>query len=107
MQTDQLQRAETTSLTHVFLVPMVVLAALLATAVVGYRWMKTGGISSHLIFHQTKDGWREMPRPEGALADNLRVSSRGTVWLDTWAGISRWDGAAWQYYKETASEEGA
>jgi len=89
----------------VLFVPVLTLAVLIGVGFVGYKWMRTGGISFYLIYHQTPDGWRQMPRPEGALPDNLRVSSRGTVWLDTWAGVSRWDGAAWQYYNETAAKD--
>src|SRR5436190_2249901 len=97
----------TTSLKRLLLVPVIVLAIPVAASYAGYKWMQTRGVSFHLIFLQTKDGWRQMPMPAGSLADNLRVSSRGTVWLDTWAGVSRWDGSAWRLYEETGSHDKA
>ena len=108
MQTGQLlPKPPTTSLKRLLLVPVIVLAIPVAASYAGYKWMQTRGVSFHLIFHQTKDGWRQMPMPAGSLADNLRVSSRGTVWLDTWAGVSRWDGSAWRLYEETGSHDKA
>jgi len=92
MQTDHLlPRPETPSLKRLLWVPVVVLGVLVAVSVLGNKWMQTRGVRFGLILHQTKNGWRQMPIPPEPLADNIRVSSRGTVWLDTWAGVSRWD----------------
>ena len=108
MQTGQLlPTPPTTSLKRLLLDPVIVLAIPVAASYAGYKWMQTRGVSFHLIFHQTKDRWRQMPMPAGSLADNLRVSSRGTVWLDTWVGVSRWDGSAWRLYEETGSHDKA
>src|SRR5205814_1050553 len=66
----------------------------------GLKWIRPAD-DSKLIFHQTNGGWQQLPRPAG-YPETLRVSRGGAVWLRTvGGGLSRWDGAAWQRFKET------
>jgi len=102
MQTNPLlPTPEKTSLRSVLLVPIVALTLLAAASYLGMKLVLPHD-ARKLIFHQTNDGWQQLPSA-GGYPEMLRVSSRGTVWLRTWGkdGLNRWDGTAWQRYKET------
>lgn len=83
-------------------VPLTVLVVLVVAFFAEIKWMQWSAPGRLLLFHQTPNGWQKLPAPAGS-TESLRVSSGGTAWVLTWgrAGLSRWDGTAWQYYKET------
>ncbi len=82
--------------------PLILLALLIAAFVVGLKCLPVSGVNGGLVFHQTATGWQKKPSPKGYM-ETLRVSSGGTPWALTArpSGLSRWDGAAWQYNQET------
>jgi tetratricopeptide (TPR) repeat protein len=83
-------------------VPLILLALLALALYAEVKWSQSRMLGSVLMFHQTPSGWQKLPLPKG-YPESLRVSSGGTVWSLTWgrAGLSRWDGTAWQYFKAT------
>src|SRR5436305_2066106 len=102
MQTNpSLPAPEKTSLRSVLLVPLVVLAVLIGASYLTMHWILPAYTSAR-IYHQSSDGWQQMPRP-GGYPEMLHVSTGGTVWVRTSGrdGLSRWDGTVWQHYKET------
>jgi tetratricopeptide (TPR) repeat protein len=77
--------------------PMIVLGVLIAAFFLEVKWMGSRAAASILIFHQTENGWQQLPAPTG-YSESLGVSSKGNVWVVTLGGahVSRWDGVAWR-----------
>jgi hypothetical protein len=99
MQTNPLlAKSEKTALTRLLSSPMLVLAILASSFYLELKWLG----SSLLIFHQTKNGWEQLPTP-GSYPEALQVSSGGMVWAATLgrAPLSRWDGASWRHYNSS------
>jgi hypothetical protein len=99
MQTNPLlAKSEKMALTRLLSSPMLVLAILASSFYLELKWLG----SSLLIFHQTKNGWEQLPTP-GSYPEALQVSSGGMVWAATLgrAPLSRWDGASWRHYNSS------
>lgn len=84
--------------------PLILLAVMLAAGAATMQWIHARALRGNPIFRQTKRGWQQVPAPAG-FAERLRVSSSGAVWVRTWGrtAMSRWNGSAWEHYKETGS----
>jgi tetratricopeptide (TPR) repeat protein len=102
MTSQLLPGSQKTAVKRSLRLPLVVLAVLVAALFLEIRWLRSRAVITPSVFHQTPSGWKKMPTPNG-YPISLRVSSGGTAWMLTWGptGLSRWDGAAWQYYKDT------
>jgi tetratricopeptide (TPR) repeat protein len=85
--------------------PLILLAVMSAALFFGVQWVRSLAHSASPIFHQTKNGWQQLPSPAG-FPEKLRVSNGGTVWLLTWGrtALNRWDGSRWQYIRDTNRE---
>jgi len=81
--------------------PMVAVLLLGGGYFFGLRSMGLLSAKLNFIFPHTASGWEQVRTPAGSL-DMLRVSAGGTLWVRTWgrSALSRWDGKAWQYFKD-------
>ena len=82
--------------------PLILLALMFVATVAGLIWMGYRTRSTSPVFHQTKNGWQQLPPPAG-FPEKLRVSAKGTVWVLTWSGtrLRYWDGSRWRSVKVT------
>ena len=82
--------------------PLIVLAISIAIFFGLLKWLPLSGVNRVSVLRQTPSGWQKLPAPKGYL-ETLQVSSGGTAWAMTArpSGLSRWDGARWQFSEET------
>jgi tetratricopeptide (TPR) repeat protein len=82
--------------------PLIVLAILVASFFLEFRWVQSSTGGKPLLFHQTSSGWQQLPSPKG-YPESVRVSKSGTAWVLTWgrSGLNRWDGTQWRSYTST------
>jgi tetratricopeptide (TPR) repeat protein len=93
------------ALKHPMLLPTVLLVAIVAATFLVPKLFHTLLETPAALFRQTARGWEPAPRPP-ARPHDVRVSSRGTVWVSTsGGGFSRLAGSKWTSY--SAKEIGA
>jgi hypothetical protein len=87
--------------------PLMLLALMLVATVGLIMWTGYRARFTNPIFHQTKNGWEQVPSPAGP-PETVRISAKGTVWVLTWShtGLRRWDGDRWRSVKFTDTKTG-
>jgi tetratricopeptide (TPR) repeat protein len=87
--------------------PLMLLALMFVATVGLFVWTGNRARFANPIFHQTKNGWEQVPSTAGP-PESVRVSAKGTVWVLTWShtGLRRWDGDRWRFEKFSETKTG-
>ena len=97
----ELPTREKPAIKYPMLAAMAALALIAGIAFGIHRYLIALWPSKAAVFRQTASGWERLPDLEGT-PDQVRVSSRGTVWVSTWAkgGLSRLEGSKWRRFSQ-------